>query len=292
MNARAERNEMLLMHMFWRKGYIIPDKFNDYGDRNDADGDKKGGKGKKNKKTKFAGGLVLDPISGLYDDIVLLLDFNSLYPSIIREYKICFTTVERPWVEIEDLRPSLRQKTYEGKNEKTEEVEENNNNDDWLPNHDPHMIKDGENKKLCILPEIIKNLIDRRKQVKNAIKNEKNVEKLELLDIRQKAYKLIANSIYGCLGFVFSRFYAKTMAAMITNYGRNLLTGSAEKVKALGYEVIYGDTDSLMINSRQKETLKATKSYSNIRPHLGVSDKIYYLVFFLKILSIFLSNKT
>ena len=96
--------------------------------------------------------------------------------------------------------------------------------------------------------------------MKNAIKAEKNVEKLELLDIRQKAYKLIANSIYGCLGFTFSRFYAKTMAAMITNYGRNLLTGSAEKVKALGYEVIYGDTDSLMINSRQKETLMAQSS--------------------------------
>src|SRR5882757_4950740 len=101
--GRAERNEYILLHEFHRLKYICPDKT--YGKKTpkvepeagDADGEGGGGGGKstKSKRDKYKGGLVFEPKRGLWDKYILVMDFNSLYPSIIQEYNIDFTTVER-----------------------------------------------------------------------------------------------------------------------------------------------------------------------------------------------------
>jgi DNA polymerase alpha subunit A len=68
------------------------------------------------------------------------------------------------------------------------------------------------------------------------------------------ALKLTANSMYGCLGFSNSRFYAQPIAALVTSKGRETLQRSVDIAEnTVGLEVIYGDTDSIMINTRLKD---------------------------------------
>jgi DNA polymerase alpha subunit A len=95
--TRAERNEYILLHEFHKNKYICPDKImgkDKPPKRDDEAGDgEEAGDGKK--KDKYKGGLVFEPEKGLYDKFILVMDFNSLYPSIIQEFNICFTTVDR-----------------------------------------------------------------------------------------------------------------------------------------------------------------------------------------------------
>jgi len=82
------------------------------------------------------------------------------------------------------------------------------------------------------------------------------------LDIRQKALKLTANSMYGCLGFSNSRFFAQPIAAMVTAMGRETLQRTVDIAQnTVGLDVIYGDTDSIMINTRinDEKDLKKVK---------------------------------
>ena len=240
--ARAERNEFLLLHEFHNQKFICPDKqpysaslpIFTIGQADDENNhmDKKTTSSTR-KKPAYSGGLVLEPKKGFYDSIVLLLDFNSLYPSIIQEYNICFTTVER------------------GENVpvQAEEVE-----GDCVPPVPDSSLQQG------ILPRILKTLVERRRAVKSMMKKDSrlSLSQMASLNIRQQALKLTANSMYGCLGCSHSRFYAKPLAILITSKGREILQNTVNLTReACQSDVIYGDTDSIMVNTRSTNLQEA-----------------------------------
>ncbi|KAK9497008.1 hypothetical protein O3M35_012802 [Rhynocoris fuscipes] len=230
MGGRSERNEFLLLHAFYNKGYILPDKEFKKNVKEDidlVDGNNVETLNAKSsrKKPSYAGGLVLDPKVGFYDDLILLMDFNSLYPSIIQEYNICFTTISISDVEMNDSFTDTYNKYFPSEN-----------------------VEQG------ILPTEIRKLVESRRDVKKMLKRDNLSAELKLqYDIRQMALKLTANSMYGCLGFTHSRFYAKPLAALVTAKGREILMNTKKMVDSYGYDVIYGDTDSIMINTKTKQ---------------------------------------
>jgi DNA polymerase alpha subunit A len=146
---RAERNEYLLLHEFHELKYIAPEKFKD----------KKGSTGN---KAKYSGGLVLEPKKGLYDSFILLLDFNSLYPSIIQEYNLCFTTM--------DWSAYVNNSATSIPDDGSEPIIVEGTMDSLPPLPD-------ESKERGVLPRVIKTLVDRRKAVKGMLKKETNDEK-------------------------------------------------------------------------------------------------------------------
>ncbi|XP_054863251.1 DNA polymerase alpha catalytic subunit isoform X4 [Amphiprion ocellaris] len=253
MGGRSERNEFLLLHAFHDKNYIVPDKPSfkkTQQEMVEGEDDVDAGKGKRKKKAAYAGGLVLDPKVGFYDKFVLLLDFNSLYPSIIQEFNICFTTVQR----------EAHNSQKKSEENETEEIPE-------IPDSSLEM---------GILPKEIRKLVERRKQVKQLMKQQDVNPDLYLqYDIRQKALKLTANSMYGCLGFSYSRFYAKPLAALVTHKGREILMHTKDMVQKMNLEVIYGDTDSIMINTNSKSLEEVFKLGNKVKAEV---NKLYKLL--------------
>lgn len=182
----------------------------------------------------YEGATVIDPEKGYYDVPIATLDFTSLYPSIMQAHNLCYTTLVKPDV-VREL-GLVKDVDYE-----------------VTPNNDM-FVKPNQRKGL--LPEILADLLSARKRAKNDLKKETDPSRRAVLDGRQLALKISANSVYGFTGATVGKLPCLQISSSVTAYGRAMILKTKEAVeehfsKKNGYKhdakVIYGDTDSVMV---------------------------------------------
>jgi len=177
----------------------------------------------------FEGGYVVPPIPGKYQ-YILILDFASLYPSIIIAYNICYTTLLKPDDPTPDEQCNVIEWESDGVVHKYRFIRKE--------------IYEG------LLPRMCQNLILNRKKVRAQINPDNDPTTNIILDQRQLALKVSANSIFGALGVRNGKLPLPEGAASITAKGR-LLNHECQKYvidNTPNGKTVYGDTDSIMVD--------------------------------------------
>ncbi len=200
----------------------------------------------------YKGAIVLEPKRGMHENIAVL-DFTSMYPSIMIKYNIS---------------PD----TYVG-------------TDENIPEHMVWKAPEVGHKFLKSPPgfftRVLKALIELRAKLKEDLKRlSPDSPEYRVIDERQRAVKVLTNAMYGYLGWTGARWYCKPAAEAITAWGRELITKAIDIARGLGLKVIYGDTDSLFVSYVPG---KIDELIRLVREELGFEikvDKVYKRVFF------------
>jgi len=210
--GQTQRHENRLLHEFRKINMIMPCK---------PEPGEMSKRQLEREKVGLKGALVLEPVAGLHaSGCTLVLDFQSLYPSIIMVFNICPTTILN-----DDSTDQYIVSPYGTKFVKKE-------------------VREG------VLPKILRDMTDARKRTKAEMKKESNPEKLRQLNAKQLALKTMANSLYGYTGYVRSRLYVMSIANSITNFGRDNIQNTQKMVEEnFPVKVIYGDTDSIFLKT-------------------------------------------
>lgn len=163
---------------------------------------------------QIEGGYVHTMKPGLYHWVVVL-DFKSMYPSLIISKNICFTTLSE---DGEIISPS-------GARFMSKERREG------------------------LLPAILSDLMNYRDSIKNSMKLAHDDHEYQYLNGLQEAVKILMNTFYGVFASSFYRFTNKNIGAAITAFARGNVKGIISEAEADGIDVIYSDTDSVFVQS-------------------------------------------
>jgi len=195
---------------------------------------------------QYEGATVIEPTRGYYDCPIATLDFASLYPSIIQAHNLCYTTMLKK--EAIDKLKLIKDEDYI-----------------ITPNGD--MFCTVKQRK-GLLSQILEELLTARKQAKRELATETDPFKKAVLNGRQLALKISANSVYGLTGASNGKVPCLAIASSTTAYGRQMIERTKGEVEAKytianGYthdaQVIYGDTDSVMVKFGTTDLREAMK---------------------------------
>jgi DNA polymerase zeta len=227
--------------------------------------------------------LVMEPQSAFYPSPVLVLDFQSLYPSVMIAYNYCYSTCLGRVV-------SWRGKNKMGFTDFKREprlLEMVKDHVNIAPNGlmyvRPEMRK-------SLLAKMLGEILETRVMVKSGMKQDKEDKTLQrLLNNRQLALKLIANVTYGYTSASFSgRMPCSEIADSIVQSGRETLEKAIAMIHSVsrwGAEVVYGDTDSLFVSLKGRTKDQAFEigkeiadavTNANPRPIKLKFEKVYH----------------
>ncbi|KAG7100799.1 DNA polymerase delta catalytic subunit like protein [Verticillium longisporum] len=195
---------------------------------------------------QYEGATVIEPTRGYYDVPIATLDFASLYPSIMQAHNLCYTTI-------------VDKKAIEKLGLKKDE--------DYIVTPAGNTFVTAKQRK-GLLAQILEELLAARKQAKRELAVETDPFKKAVLNGRQLALKISANSVYGLTGATTGKLPCLEIASSTTSFGRQMIEKTKEEVEAKytianGYshdaQVIYGDTDSVMVKFGTKDLAEAMK---------------------------------
>ena len=164
---------------------------------------------------QIQGSYVKSPQPGVYPNIAVF-DFRSLYPSIITSHNIDPFTINCSCCgDAAFLAPTGSRFCA---------------------------------KKKGIVPETLEKVLDERGELKDKLKKmTKGSDEYKQVDARQWALKILANSTYGYLVYSRSRYYSRECGEAITAFARKYIQDTMAQAEKAGFEVLYGDTDSLFL---------------------------------------------